>query len=146
MIDENEFEATKIPRVTGDAEATQAEKDDVGGEKTWTITNHLFQEDAKAQEIAKKLLQRMKDRKQYFVATAEFCPVPVELGDTIQGQERITNFDRSANPYGDPSRKYGDSSFPYRSNGIVLGHCGIVRDIKLVVTPESQSLAFTLEE
>jgi len=141
----DEAEYTEESRFRGSAEATAGEKAAVGGEKTLTITNHLIQSNANAQTIADILLLRLKNRKKYFVADSEFCPLPIEIGDTILAQERIASTYWDKFPYGDSSKKYGDDSRLYRSNGIVLAHTGEVRDIKLIVTPTSQTLNLTLE-
>jgi len=144
MISED-FEATEELRYRGTAEATDPEKAAVGGEKTLTITNHLFQSDAVAQTMADALLLRLKNKKKYFSGVAEFCPVPLEIDDTIVAQERITDPYYTAHPFGDENKKFGDTTRLFRDNGIVLVHVGIIRNIKLSVTPRSQSLKLTLE-
>lgn len=146
MQNPEDFEEAREERYEGEAEATDAEKEEAGGEKTLSITNHLFQSDDDAQTMADTLLARLKARKKYFRGTAEFCPVPIEINDTIVAQERIVSAYSNATPYGDEEREYGEEDFPYTSNGVVLAHLGIVRDIKLSVTPNSQSLTFILEE
>ena len=145
MINED-FEATEELRYRGTAEGSDAEKAAVGGEKTLTITNHLFQSDTEAQSMADTLLARLKTRKKYFKFNSEFCPVPLEIGDTIQAQERITDLENLSYPYfGDEDHKFGDSSRKFRSSGVIIPHLGIIRNIKLTITPTSQSLTITME-
>ena len=144
-MSEEETESTEEARYRGTAEATDEEKIAVGGEKTLTIINPLFQSDAAAQAMADLLLSRLKDRKKYFTFETGFCAVPLESGDTVLAQERITDTYWDKYPYGDTTKKYGDSSRLYRSNGVVLAYLGVVRDIKLNVTPNAQTLRFTLE-
>lgn len=139
-----ELKNTVEDRYRGEAQASESQKAAVGGEKTLAIKNDFFQSDEGAQEMAEKLLQRLQNRKGYFSATSEFCPLPIELDDTLTAQERIKDPAYAAEFYGDENKKYGDSSRLYRFNGIVLVHTGIVRDIKLSVTPKKQSLTFTL--
>lgn len=106
----------KAERVASDADIAAT-----GGEKTLAITNLLFQSDADADVIAVALLARLKDRKEYFESSIEFCPVPLERRDTVLIQERITHTKS-------------------------MYHTGLVRHIKLEVTPTSQRLTLTLEE
>ena len=112
---------TERKKYKGEAEASQAEKDAVGGEKMLPINNHLFQSDTDAQDIADALLARLKDRKQYFEIASEFCPVPIEKGDTITAKEYIS---------------------PTKS----ITHQGLVREIRLTVTPQNQTLTLIIEE
>lgn len=93
----------------------------VGGEKTLSISNLLFQSDADADAIAVALLARLKDKKEYFESTIEFCPVPIERRDTVVIQERITHA-KSVN------------------------HTGLVRGVRLEVTLTNQTLTLVLEE
>ncbi len=111
----------ELKRYKGSAEASQADQDAVGGEKTLTIKNNLFQSDADAQSKADSLLARLKDRKEYFDADSEFCPVPIERRDDVLIQERVT---------------------PTKS----IYHRGYIRGIKLSVTPRNQTLTVILEE
>lgn len=119
MIDED-FESTEELRYRGEAEASDIEKKDVGGEKTLAITNHLFQSDAICQAMAEMLLERLKGRKDYFEASNEFCPMPIERRDVVTIEEYVTH-EKS------------------------IWHTGIVRQVKLSVTPSSQSLTLILE-
>jgi len=112
---------TEKKKYRGEAEASQAEKDAVGGEKTLQINNHLFQSDTDAQNMADDLLARLKDRKQYFEVSTELCPVPLERGDTITVKEYIS---------------------PTKS----ITHQGIVRQVRLSVTPRSQTLTLLIEK
>lgn len=145
MATEN-FEETEEQRYKGEAEASEAEKREVGGEKTDTITNHLFQSDAEAQAMAEKLLKRCKGRKRYFRGPVDLCPVPIEINDIIQMQERITDLENLSYAYfGDPNYKYGDPNRKYRSDGVVIPYLGVVRDIKLDVTQTDQKLTIIME-
>jgi len=112
---------TEKKKYKGEAEASQAEKDAVGGEKMLSINNHLFQSDMDAQNVADALLARLKDRKQYFEIASEFCPVPIEKGDTITAKEYIS---------------------PTKS----ITHQGLAREIRLTVTPQNQTLTLIIEE
>jgi len=112
---------TEKKKYRGEAEASQAEKDAVGGEKTLQINNHLFQSDADAQNMADSLLARLKNRKQYFEISTEFCPVPVERGDAVTVIEYIS---------------------PTKS----ITHQGIIRQVRLSVTPRSQTLTLLIEK
>ena len=112
---------TEKKKYKGEAEASQAEKDAVGGEKMLQVNNHLFQSDADAQDIADALLARLKDRKQYFEISSEFCPVPLERRDTITAKEYIS---------------------PTKS----ITHQGLVREVRLTVTPQNQTLTLIIEE
>lgn len=112
---------TESKKYKGEATATDSEIKDAGGEKTLQINNHLFQSDADAQSIADALLTRLKTRKQYFEASIEFCPVPIERDDTVIITEYIS-----------PSKS--------------ISHQGLVRQVKLSITPQAQTLILTLEE
>ena len=114
-------EQTEIFKFKGSAEASDADKAATGGEKFLQIENVLFQSDADAGTMATALLARLKDAKEYFEASSEFCPVPVELGDEIIVEERVT---KTKN----------------------INHTGILRGIRLSVTKTSQVLTLTLEE
>jgi hypothetical protein len=143
---EKDKEQTEEFKYKGEAEATASEKKAAGGEKTMTIENHLFQSDDDCQDMAETLLARLKDRKHYFRFNSEFCPVPLELNDLIQTQERITKLENLSYPYyGDSGYKFGDSTRKFRSNGVVIPYFGKVRDIKLSVTPIEQKLTIVME-
>lgn len=124
------------------AEATAAEKDIVGGEKGMNIKNILFQSDSGAQAIATKLKNRLKNQKNYCAIKTGFCPVPIEIGDIIRGQERITGIPGGGSFYG--AAIYGEEV--YADNGIVLAHEGAVRKIKLSISPQNQSQIMTIEQ
>jgi len=108
-------------RFKGEAIASDAEIAEVGGEKSLVIQNVLFQSDADAQAKADSLLARLKTKKEYFEAAIELCPVPIERRDTVIIEEYIKH-DKSVN------------------------HIGLVRHVRLEVTPTSQTLTLTLEE
>lgn len=114
-------EYSEKKKYKGEAIASQADIDAVGGEKDLIIENILFQSDVDAQGIADDLLARLKDEKEYFEADIEFCPLPVERRDTIGIEERVTHEKD-------------------------VWHKGLVRGIKLNVTPQSQTLTLVLEE
>lgn len=117
----DEAAQTEKKSFRGSAQATEAEKAAVGGEKTLEISNYLFQADADAQAVADALLARLKDRKDYFETNIEFCPVPVEQGDTV-GIEEFVKSTKS------------------------ISHLGLIRQVKLDVTPTSQTLTLVLED
>ncbi|MBW1614730.1 MAG: hypothetical protein JRJ57_12375, partial [Deltaproteobacteria bacterium] len=75
----------------GSAEASDEDKALVGGEKSLSISNVLFQSDADAGDMATALLARLKDKKEYVSGVVEFCAVPVERRDTITIEERVTH-------------------------------------------------------
>ncbi len=108
-------------RFKGDSVASDGDIALVGGEKTLTVKNIFFQSDADAQDKADSLLARLKDEKKYFEFTTELCPVPVERRDNIVAQEIVT-----------PSKS--------------VSHSGIIRHIKLAVSPRSQILTLIIEE
>jgi hypothetical protein len=112
---------TEKKKYRGEAEATEAEKANVGGEKTLQVDNYLFQSDNDANNMAATLLARLKSAKDYIEISSEFCAVPVELGDTVAANEFINN----------------NTSIP---------HLGLVRQIRLSVTPANQTLTITLED
>jgi len=114
-------EDTEKKRYRGEAKASQAEMDAVGGEKTLHIDNNLFQSDIVAQNMADSLLLRLKMKKEYFESDIELCPLPIERRDTVGIQERITHEK-------------------------AVFHKGLVRDLKLNVTPQNQTLTIICEE
>lgn len=61
------------------------------GERTMTITNHLFQDQTELNQMCVDLLARNKDPKWYADLKIPFNPVPLELGDTIEWEERINH-------------------------------------------------------
>jgi len=60
------------------------------GEKTLTISNHLFQTQAAIDAMCISLLAEYKDPKWYTDLEMPFNPVPLELGDNIQWEERLS--------------------------------------------------------
>jgi len=119
-----EPEQTEPKKFKGDAEASDADKNAVGGEKTLQIENVLFQSDLDAGTMATSLLERLKDKKEYFTGTTEFLAMPVQRGDGGILEERLT------------------------SDKTII-HAGQLRGIRLSVTspPQaSQVLTLTLEE
>jgi len=119
MIEDNS--QTEKKRYKGEATASQADIDAVGGIKDLAVENILFQSDIDAQGIADDLLARLKDKKEYFESDLEYCPLPIERRDTIGIEERVTHAKD-------------------------VWHKGLVRGIKLSVTPQSQTLTLVLEE
>jgi hypothetical protein len=116
-----DVDPTEKKKYRGENEASDADKALVGGEKTLQISNYLFQSNADAQNMANTLLARLKDRKDYFEITSEFCPVPVEPGDTV-----------GANEYINPTTS--------------IAHTGLIRQVQLSVTPRGQILTLVLED
>jgi len=116
-----EPEQTEKKHYKGEAEASDADKKEVGGEKSLVIQNILFQSDADALAKATSLLARLKDKKEYFEANPEFCPVPIQRRDTVTVEERVTSTKN-------------------------INHVGLVRGVRLSVTPTSQILNIILEE
>lgn len=116
-----ETSQTEKKHYKGEAEGTAGEKAAVGGEKGLQISNVLFQSDADALAVANALLARLKTRKDYFEISVELCPVPVEPGDTVGAEEFVTSAKS-------------------------LSHTGLIRQIRLSVTPASQTLILTLED
>jgi len=114
-------EQTEIFKFRGSAEASDADKALVGGEKSLQVDNVLFQSDADAGNMATALLARLKDKKEYLEVVSEFCPVPVEIRDSITVEERV-------------------------SATKDVNHTGLLRGIRLSVTPTNQTLTLTLEE
>lgn len=114
-------EQTEEKRYGATSEATDVEKEAVGGEKNLSIKNVLFQSNADAQTIADTLKNRLKSEKEYVGFDAEFCPIPIERGDEVRMQEYVT-----------PSNS--------------IWHTGTVRQIRLSVAPDKQILSLVLEE
>ena len=112
---------TEVKRYKGESEASDADKDAVGGEKSLVIKNVLFQSDANAATLAAALLVRLKDRKEYFTGSIEFCAMPVQRGDLGILEEYINS-----------------------AKSII--HAGRLRSIRLDITPTQQTLEIILEE
>lgn len=117
----NNVDITQPNRYHGEATATANETADVGGDRTLQVDNYLFQSDNDCQNMADSLLARLKTRKSYYEITPEFCPVPVELNDTVGAEEYIA----------------ANSS---------LAHTGLVRQVRLRISPQNQSLSLMLED
>jgi len=60
------------------------------GERTMTIKNHLFQTQAAIDAMCISLLAEYKDPKWYSDIMMDYNPVPLEIGDTIQWEERLS--------------------------------------------------------
>jgi len=63
---------------------------DTYGERTKTIKNHLFQNQADLNAMCATLLAEYKDPKWYADIEVPFNPVPLELGDKITWKERLS--------------------------------------------------------
>lgn len=61
------------------------------GERTMTITNHLFQDQTELNQMCVDILAERKDPKWYSDLEIPFNPVPLELGDTMEWEERINH-------------------------------------------------------
>lgn len=61
------------------------------GERTMTITNYLFQHQARLSQMCIDLVLRYKDPKWYADLEIPFNPVPLELVDDIQWEERLSH-------------------------------------------------------
>lgn len=61
------------------------------GERTLTITNYLFQHQARLSQMCIDLVARYKDPKWYGDLEIPFNPVPLELADDIQWEERLSH-------------------------------------------------------
>jgi len=121
LISKGEPEQTEKKHYTGVASATPAEIAEVGGKIDLIVQNCFFQSNIDSQNQAESLLARLKTRKEYMENTSEYCVVPVERRDSIIVQERVTH-EKDIN------------------------HTGLVRGVKLSITPVSQSLTIILEE
>lgn len=120
-------EETAPSELRGEASDTTSIND--YGEHTLTIKNHLFQDQSSIDSMCSVLLAKYKDPKLYFDFEAIFNPAPIEMGDTLRWQARLSP------PAGD-GKYYG--TFKYNSgvtygsdNGIVIIQRGIIRDIKI---------------
>ncbi len=60
------------------------------GERTLTIDNHLFQTQAVIDAMCTSLLAEYKDPKWYATLKMPYKPIPLELGDNIQWEERLS--------------------------------------------------------
>lgn len=98
------------------------------GEKTWPITNHLFQEQTTIDDMCDTLLAKFKVQKKYISFNLEFSPIPLEIWDTVRIQRRLTPPSGYGKKYS--TFKYGDGT-KYGDNGIIIIQRGLVRDIKI---------------
>ena len=71
-------------------EAHDQDSIDEYGERTMTINNHLFQTQAAIDAMKATLLAEYKDPKWYSDIEMEFNPVPLELGDEMVWDERLS--------------------------------------------------------
>ena len=60
------------------------------GERALTINNHLFQDQTSIDNMCTSLLAKYKDPKWYADLVIPFNPVPLELSDNIQWEERLS--------------------------------------------------------
>lgn len=81
-------EETMPPELKG--EAHDQPSIDEYGERTLTIKNHLFQEQAPIDAMCTSLLAEYKDPKWYTDLVMDFLPVPLEISDEIQWEERLS--------------------------------------------------------
>lgn len=81
-------EETMPSDLTG--EASDATSIAAYGERTLTIDNHLFQTQAGIDAMCATLLAEYKDPKWYSDLRMPFNPVPLEMGDNIQWEERLS--------------------------------------------------------
>lgn len=108
------------------------------GEHTKAIKNHLFQDQDSVDDYAEIYLSAFKDPKWYVAFTARINPTPLEIGDTVRWQERLSAPARQDNYYG--AFLYGERL--YGDNGIVIIKRGLIRDIRLT----NYNVAYTLEK
>jgi hypothetical protein len=108
-------------------EASDTDSIDYYGERTWPITNHLFQDQTTLDAMCDYYLALYKDPKRYFEFTIDFSAIPLELGDTVRVQVRLDAAAGKGALYG--KQLYSD--FLYADNGIVIVQRGLVRDIKV---------------
>ena len=108
------------------------------GNPTKSISNNLFQSDAACLAIATAMLAEYKAPKRYASLTVPFNGAPLELGDTVAWQIRLSPIPGPANLYA--SFLYG-SGVTYGSNGLVVLQIGRIRDIKI----SDQVITYLLE-
>ena len=77
------------------SELTGEDHDDASigayGERTLTITNHLFQTQAAIDAMATALLAERKDPRWYADLKTKYFPAPLELVDDIQWEDRLSH-------------------------------------------------------
>lgn len=84
-------------------------------EKTKTITNHLFQDQASVDAMAAAMVAESKDPKWYANLSLFACPVPLEMGDCI---EWVLELEPTTNANED-------------SGAVRVPMTGLIRDIKI---------------
>jgi hypothetical protein len=98
------------------------------GEHSYSINNYLFQTQAGIDSFCAAYLSLYKDPKWYAGFKAPVNPIPLEKGDTVRWQVRLSPPSGNGKKYG--TFKYGDGT-KYASNGIVIVQRGLIRDIKI---------------
>ena len=98
------------------------------GDLTKSISNNLFQSDASCAAMATAMLVIYKDPKKYASLTVPFNATPMEMGDTLVWQIRLSAISGIGGLYG--QFLYGGATL-YGSNGLVLLQRGKIRDIKI---------------
>lgn len=81
-------EETLPPELRG--EAHDQTSIDAYGERTLTIKNHLFQDQASIDTMKASLLTEYKDPKWYADVEIKYCAAPLELADKISWKERLS--------------------------------------------------------
>ena len=117
------------------------------GDLTKSISNNLFQSDAACAALAAAMLAEYAYPKKYASITVPFNGTPLEIGDTLVWQVRLSAIDGLGQLYrlGEPSGfvnsfLYG-GGITYGSNGLILIHVGKIRDIKI----SDQTITYLLE-
>lgn len=89
-------------------------------EKTYTLSNHLFQGQTVCANMAGQILMEFKDPKWYATLEIFAYPVPLEIGDLISWQVELepTDFDSG-------------SLEGHESGGVIVDLMGVIRDIKI---------------
>ncbi|MFA5430516.1 MAG: hypothetical protein WC329_05115 [Candidatus Omnitrophota bacterium] len=107
------------------------------GEKSLLIKNTLWQDQATIDAAAAALLAELKAAKDYLKFDLKVCPLPTEMGDTIEADIQLVPSSGVGGSYG--IAEYGIDD--YGDDGILVAERGLVRDIKL----NNFDLAVTLE-
>jgi hypothetical protein len=98
------------------------------GDRTKSISNHLFQSDAACAAMATELLALYLNPRKYLDFSVAFLAAPIEIGDTVRVQVRLSALAEYGALYDtflyDDGTKYGYA-------GIILVLRGRVRDIKI---------------
>ena len=108
------------------------------GDLTKSISNNLFQSDAACAALAAAMLAEYAYPKKYASITVPFNGTPLEIGDTLVWQVRLSAIDGLGQLYN--SFLYG-AGITYGSNGLILIHVGKIRDIKI----SDQTITYLLE-